>query len=86
MHGEFDIQAINKRYAEALVDLINDNKGKADFTLMKETDHLFLSFNSMQENVDMLNSGNYGQYMNTRENYNPEVGSESINWMRSTIN
>ncbi|MCG8327231.1 MAG: PDZ domain-containing protein [Chitinophagales bacterium] len=86
MHGEYDIQAINKRYAEALVDLINDHKGRADFTLMKETDHLFLSFNSMQENVDMLNSGNYGQYMNTKENYNSEVGTESINWIRSTIN
>ncbi|RKE94806.1 serine aminopeptidase domain-containing protein [Ichthyenterobacterium magnum] len=84
MHGEFDIQAIHKRYAEIIVDMVNNNHGKAKFALLKNTDHVLLKFNSMQENIDTLNSGNYRSYM--RNNFNPEVTSVSVKWMQSIIN
>ncbi len=84
MHGEFDIQAINQKYAKVIVDLVNGNKGRGTFALLKNTDHVFLKFDSMQHNVETLNSGAYRQYM--RDNYNSEVAKESIKWMQTVIN
>jgi len=83
MHGEFDIQAIHRRYAEMIVDMVNKNQGKAEFALLKNTDHVLLKFNSMQENIDTLNSGNYHNYM--RDNFNPEVTEVSVKWMRALM-
>lgn len=84
MHGELDIQAIHARYAKMIVDNVNSHKGKAKFSLLPKTDHVFLKFDSMEDNVRALTNGNYRKVMRT--NYNPEVATYSLKWMNSLVN
>ena len=84
MHGEFDIQAIHKKYAQLIVDNVNSNGGKAVLKVIPKTDHLFLKFNSMEENVQMIT--NRREYTNhIRNNYYPLTAKLSIHWMKKLI-
>ncbi|MBL7472929.1 CocE/NonD family hydrolase [Robertkochia sediminum] len=83
MHGEYDIQAINAKYARMIADLVNDHQGKAIFELVPDTDHAFLKFESMEQNIRALTNGTYSQAL--REKYNPEVAQRSIVWMNSLV-
>jgi dienelactone hydrolase len=83
MHGEFDIQAIDGKGAQRIVDLVNKHGGKGTFALIENADHGFVSFDSMQHNVQTLSSGNMLSYAS--ENYNPEIARESIDWMQSNL-
>ncbi len=83
MHGQFDIQAINEKGAQQIVDIVNKNGGNGSFVLIAKADHGFVNFNSMQHNVETLANGSYGTHM--RNNYNSKVSEESIGWMKSHI-
>lgn len=84
MHGEYDVQAIHYKYAKLIETTVNSNKGKATFKLIPSTDHLFLKFSSMDENVKSLtNNGSYRNAMLTR--YNPKVSEISIAWMNQLV-
>ncbi|MEY8779197.1 alpha/beta hydrolase [Allomuricauda sp. XS_ASV26] len=83
MHGEFDIQAIDEKGAQRIVDLVNKNVGKGTFVLIENADHGFVKFDSMQHNVQTLSSGNMLSYAS--ENYNTEIARESIDWMRNNL-
>lgn len=83
LHGEFDIQAIDKKGAEKLVEIVNENGGKGDFILVKSADHGFVNFTSMQQNVETLGNGSYMSH--ARDNYSVILGEESTNWMLSKI-
>lgn len=79
MHGAFDIQAIHPAGAQKIADIVNKNGGKGDFILIDGADHGFVNFDSMQHNVETLGNGNYMEH--ARDNYNPTISKESINWM-----
>ncbi len=83
MHGEFDIQAINPKGAKKIAEIVNKNGGKADFVLIKNADHGFVNFNSMQQNSETLGNGTYMTH--ARDNYTMLLGTESVKWMQSKI-
>lgn len=83
MHGEFDIQAINPKGAQKIAELVNTNGGKGDFILIKNTDHGFVNFESMQQNAETLGNGSYMQH--ARGHYSQLLGAESVQWMQSKI-
>ena len=83
MHGEYDVQAIHYKYAKLIETTVNSNKGKAAFKLIPSTDHLFLKFSSMDENVKSITNGSYRNVMLSR--YNPKVSEISIAWMNQLV-
>ncbi|MDC6364880.1 MULTISPECIES: serine aminopeptidase domain-containing protein [Flavobacteriaceae] len=83
MHGEFDIQAISPKGAQRIAEIVNQNGGKGDFKLIKNADHGFVNFSSMQHNVEILGNGSYMSH--ARDNYSSELAKESIDWMTSKI-
>ena len=83
MHGEFDIQAINAEGAKRIVSIVDSNVGKGDFLLIKNADHGFINFNSMQHNVETLRNGTYLEH--ARDNYSTDLGKESVIWMQSIL-
>ncbi|WP_103072109.1 serine aminopeptidase domain-containing protein [Aquimarina sediminis] len=80
MHGEFDIQAIDDTGAKGIVALVKD-KTKATYKLVNKTEHGFVRFNSMQENVNALQNGTYRQH--AAKNYNQEVAQITIDWIKA---
>lgn len=83
MHGEFDIQAINPKGAKIIAEIVNKNGGNGDFVLIKNADHGFVNFESMQQNAETL--GNGGYMTHARDNYSQLLGKESVKWMQSKI-
>lgn len=83
MHGGFDIQAINPEGAKKIAEIVNQNGGKGDFMLIKNADHGFVNFNSMQQNSETLGNGTYMTH--ARDNYAKLLGAESVKWMQSKI-
>jgi dienelactone hydrolase len=83
MHGEFDIQAINPKGAQKITEIVNESGGSSDFILIKKTDHGFVNFESMHQNVEALGNGTYMQHAST--NYSKMLGVESVKWMQSKI-
>lgn len=84
MHGEFDIQAINKKGAEKLIEIVNNHGGKGTFIVIKNADHGFINFDSMHHNVETLGNGTYRSH--AQQNYNTQIAMESIRWMHSKMN
>ncbi len=84
MHGEYDVQAINSKYAKLIASNVNANKGNATFKIIPKTDHVFLEFSSMAENIKALTNGTYNQALKTK--YSPRVAEHSIKWMKKLIN
>lgn len=83
MHGEFDIQAIDEKGAQKIADIVNENGGKGDFILIKNADHGFVNFNSMQHNAETLGNGTYMQH--ARDNYSSMLGAESVKWIQAKV-
>lgn len=83
MYGEFDIQAINPKGAKKIAEIVSANGGDGDFVLIKNADHGFVNFNSMQENVETLGNGTYMNH--ARNNYNTILSKETIKWMKSKL-
>lgn len=83
MHGEFDVQAIHAKYAKMIELNVNSNKGQASFSIIPKTDHIFLKFSSMKDNIKALTNGTYSTFL--KSNYNPEVAEYSVKWMNKLI-
>lgn len=83
MYGEFDIQAISPKSAEIIADIVNKNGGKGDFVVVKNADHGFVNFNSMQHNAETLGNGTYMTH--ARDNYSFLLGKESVKWMKAKV-
>lgn len=80
MHGEYDIQAINPRFGEMIAINVNEHGGNAKFELIPHTEHAFLKFDSMEQNIESRTSGTYRDALANR--YNPDVAKLSISWMK----
>lgn len=80
LYGEYDIQALNADHIETIANIVNStHPGKGEYKVIPNTDHGFVRFNSMQENVQTINSPGYIQYV--RDNFNPATGKYTIEWM-----
>ncbi|MCB0476651.1 MAG: alpha/beta hydrolase [Crocinitomicaceae bacterium] len=80
IYGEYDIQALNSNHVQTIANIVNtNNPEKGSWAVIEKADHGFVTFNSMDENVQTLNSGNYFQALRTK--YNPNIAKESIKWM-----
>ena len=81
LYGEFDIQALNPNHIKTIAAIVNtNNPGKAQWKIIKKADHAFVQFDSMDENVNTLNSGAYFQAMMKR--YHPGIAKTTIEWMK----
>jgi pimeloyl-ACP methyl ester carboxylesterase len=84
MHGEFDVQALNSRDARTIADMVNENHpGNAEFLLLPGTEHIFMKIDSYRKFYELYGSGQYLQY--GAANYNPEVGSRTVAWMKKVM-
>lgn len=84
MHGEFDVQALNARDAKTIADMVNESHpGNAEFVLLPNTEHVFMKVDSFKKFYELYRSGQYLQY--GAENYNPEVGSITVSWMKKVM-
>lgn len=80
LYGEFDIQALNSDHIYAIERIVNRNHPqKAKAKIIKEADHGFVRFPSMQENVEVLNNNQYWSYM--QNNYHDGIAKITVKWM-----
>jgi dienelactone hydrolase len=79
LHGTLDIQAINKEEAQAIVNAVNQGSSKATLQLIQGADHGFVSFENMEQNVEVLGSGQYR--IHAVSNYHSGIAGESVKWM-----
>lgn len=84
LHGEYDIQAIAPKYGELIVTNVNKNGGNASFELFPKSEHVFLQFNSREDHLQTLNSGNYVASFTT--NFNKDIALKSYDWMKKQLN
>lgn len=82
LYGEFDIQALNANHIKSIAAIVNSkHPGKGNWKLIDNADHVFVEFESMEENVQTLNSGSYFQAMQSK--YNANIAKETISWMNA---
>lgn len=80
MYGEFDIQALNARDAEVIAEIVNQSRpGNGEFLLLPKTEHIFAKAESYKQVAELYGSGKFFQY--ATNNYNPEVGRATNEWM-----
>ena len=85
LYGEFDIQALNANHIYTIANIVNTaHPGNATAKIIPGADHGFVRFNSMDENVNALNSNSYWNHL--LQNYHPGIGTTTINWMKTHLN
>ena len=85
IYGEFDIQALNANHVKTIAAIVNSkNPGKGTFQVIANADHSFVYFNSMQENVHSLNSGEFRQRL--VDSYHPGIAKNTVAWMNKQLN
>jgi hypothetical protein len=84
LYGEFDIQALNANHIYTIARAVNTNHpGNAEAKIIKGADHGFVRFSTMDENVNTINSNNYGPYL--RENYHNGIATTTISWIKKNV-
>lgn len=80
MYGELDIQALSAEHAIDIARTVNSvHPGHAEYAIIPNADHGFVRFDSMDEQMEALNSGQYGTYLHKA--YHEGVASKAIEWM-----
>ncbi len=80
IYGEFDIQALNSDHVKAIARTVNSvHPNHAEYAIIPNADHGFVNFETMDEQMEALNSGQYGKYL--REAYHEGVAAKAITWM-----
>jgi pimeloyl-ACP methyl ester carboxylesterase len=80
LYGEFDIEALNADHVKTIAAIVNStHPGKGTFEIVPKTDHGFVYFESMEENIKAHNTGEYGYQL--RNNYNNSVAKTTVKWM-----
>ncbi|MAY83508.1 MAG: hypothetical protein CMP59_05170 [Flavobacteriales bacterium] len=80
IYGEFDVEALNPDHIYAIERIVNrHHPNRATAKLIKEADHGFVRFQSMEEKIEVMNNGQYWAYM--ANHYHKGVGETTINWM-----
>ncbi|MBS1794658.1 MAG: alpha/beta fold hydrolase [Acidobacteria bacterium] len=83
-YGEFDVQALNSRDAETIAAIVNEaHPGSAEYLLIPKTEHIFAKATSYKQVMELYKTGKYWPY--AAENYNPEFGRITVEWMKKTM-
>lgn len=84
MYGEFDVQALNGRDAEIIAEIVNQSHpGNGEYKLLPKTEHIFAKVDSYKQTAELYGTGKFFQYAS--QNYNPEVGRVTNNWMMKAM-
>lgn len=85
LYGEYDLQAISGEAAENIAALVNDyHPGKGHSMIIPKTEHAFARVPSMEEYVQMRNSGAFNrQYMT--QHFNKEIVEIIAEWMLNLL-
>ncbi len=85
IYGEFDIQALNANHVKTIASIVNSkHPGNATYKVIDNADHGFVYFESMAENVNSLNTGQYGARL--MDSYHSGIALNTIQWMNRLIN
>ncbi len=80
LYGEFDVQALNARDAEVIAEIVNQSKpGNGEFLLIPKIEHIFAKVESYQQVAELYATGKFFPY--AVQNYNPEIGRATNEWM-----
>lgn len=80
LYGEFDIEALNPDHIYAIERIVNrHHPNLAKAKVIKNADHGFVRFKSMDEKIEVMNMGQYWDYM--ANHYHKGIGETTINWM-----
>lgn len=83
-YGEFDTAALNARDAITIAEIVNQaHPGNGEYTILPKTEHMFAKSDSYKQTHDLYASGKIGQY--ATQNYNPELGRVTIEWMKKVM-
>ena len=83
-HGEFDVQAVNSRDAQLIASIVNEaHPGNGEFILVPKTEHVFMKTDSYRQIFEIIASGKYLEY--GQNNYNPEIGRITTEWMQKSM-
>lgn len=80
VYAEFDVQALNADDAVTIAEVVNQSRpGNGEFLMLPKTEHIFAKATSYKQVADLYGSGQFFQY--AMQNYNPEVGRVTNEWM-----
>lgn len=84
MYGEFDVQALNGRDAELIAEIVNQaHPGNGEYKLVPKTEHIFARVDSYKQVSQLYGTNTFFQY--AADNYNPETGRYTIEWMKKMM-
>lgn len=84
MYAEFDVQALNGRDAEIIAETVNQfHPGNGEYMLLPKTEHVFAKAESYNQIIKIYSQPNFYQFL--KDNYNPEVGRVTSEWMIKTM-
>lgn len=84
MYGEFDTAALNARDVITIAEIVNQaHPGNGEYFVLPKTEHMFGKVDSYKQTFDLYASGKIFQYAS--QNYNPELGRVTVEWMRKAM-
>ena len=84
MYGEFDTAALNARDVITIAEIVNQaHPGNGEYFVLPKTEHMFGKVDSYKQTYDLYASGKIFQYAS--QNYNPELGRVTVEWMRKAM-
>ncbi len=84
IYGEYDIQALNADHIKTIAAIINSKyPGNGSFQVISKADHGFVRFESMEENIESQNSGQYGNRL--RDGYHRGIAKSTVKWINELV-
>lgn len=85
MHGSYDIQAIEGRWAKQITDLVNSkNHGKGTAMSFDRTEHSLMRYGSKEVLLQAMRSGAH-RPGSPANKYNPDIADASLKWMQDIL-
>ncbi len=82
--GEADLQALSPKEHQNIAEVVNHyHPGKAEFYLMKETDHAFLKVGTMKKDAELYATGKIREYYTTH--FNDEIITYTSEWIKKKM-
>lgn len=81
IHGALDVQALHDDHVKTIAAIVNSaHPGNGGYLVIPNMDHGFVYFETMQDNVDALNSGAYSSRL--RDSYHDKISQSTVQWMK----
>lgn len=82
--GEADLEVLSPVEHEMITRIVNKyHPGKAEYYLMKETNHAFMKVGNMEKQAEFVRTGQANRIYDTH--FNPEIVTKTIEWMKTKI-